>query len=136
MKDDIHFGNPDGVEKNPGYSQVGYFDIPARIIFISGQVARNDKGETVGLENLEAQTRQAYQNISTILQSVGASFQDVVKQNIYTTRVDQVAVIRKVRNEFFKGSEGKMPTSTLVGVTGLVSPDFLIEIEAVAVMKK
>ena len=101
-------------------------------MYISGQVARNEKGETVGMGNVEEQTRQAYQNLSNILSSMGGDLGNVIKINIYTTRLDQVSTIRKVRGEFFAGKE--MPCATFVGVTGLVSPDFLIEIEAVAVL--
>jgi enamine deaminase RidA (YjgF/YER057c/UK114 family) len=129
----LHFDNPKDLQKIPGFSQVGYFETPGKVIFISGQVARNEKGETIGIGNLEDQTRQVYRNISIILESLGASFKNIIKQNIYTTKLDQVATIRKVRDEFFKGSEDAMPTSTLVG--GLVSPDLLIEIEAVAVLE-
>src|SRR5579864_3601455 len=129
---EIHFVNPKSFHETTGYSHAGYFDGPGRIVYISGQVARNEKGETVGKGNVEEQTRQAYQNLSSILNSMGGSLGNVIKLNIYTTRLDQVSAIRKVRGEFFAGKE--MPTATFVGVTGLVSPDFLIEIEAVAVL--
>ncbi|MDA4112200.1 MAG: Rid family hydrolase [Thaumarchaeota archaeon] len=66
MNSTIHFENPKGVQKVPGYSQAGYFETPGRIIYISGQVSRNEKGETIGVGDLEEQTRQAYRNISTI----------------------------------------------------------------------
>jgi 2-iminobutanoate/2-iminopropanoate deaminase len=130
----VHFENPPGVHVPVGYSHAGYFDGPARTIYLSGQIARNEKGETVGKGNLEEQTRQVYRNISRILDSMGASLGDVIKQNIYTTRVDQVAAIRKVRDEFFTSRD--KPCSTLVGVAGLVSPDLLIEIEVIAVIRR
>ena len=129
---EIHFVNPETVHETTGYSHAGYFDGPGRAVYISGQVARNLKGETVGVGNLEEQTRQAYQNISNILGSLGGNMENVIKLNIYTTKLDQISAIHKVRDEFFAGKE--KPCSTLVGVTGLASPDFLIEIEAVAVI--
>jgi 2-iminobutanoate/2-iminopropanoate deaminase len=106
----------------------------ARSFFISGLVARNEKGETVGIGSLEDQTRQVYRNISIVLESLGTSFNSIIKQNIYTTKLDQVVTIRKVRDEFFKCHKDSMPASTLIGVTGLVSPDLLIEIEAAAAL--
>lgn len=129
----IHFANPKNVHEVTGYSHVGYFDGPARVVYISGQVARNEKGEVVGIGNVEMQARQTFQNISNILDSLGANMQHVIKLNIYATRLDQVPAIRKVRDEFFPANSEK-PCSTLVGVTGLVSPEYLLEIEAVAVM--
>ena len=112
---------------------MAYFETPGKVIFISGQVARKEKGETVGIGSLEDQSRQVYRNISIVLESLGASINSIIKQNIYTTKLDQVATIRKVRDEFFGDRGNAMPARTLVGVTGLVSPDLLIEIEAVAV---
>jgi len=129
---EIHFENPKSVHEVTGYSHAGFFDAPARVLFISGQVAKNEKGETVGLGSMEEQARQVFKNISSIVTSLDGSLRNVIKINIYTTKLDQIPIIRKVRNEFFTGRE--MPTSTLVGVTGLVSSDFLLEIEAVAVL--
>jgi 2-iminobutanoate/2-iminopropanoate deaminase len=127
----VHLANPKNVHEVTGYSHVGYFDAPARVLYISGQVARNEKGEVVGVGSVEIQARQVFQNISNILSSMGASLGNLIKLNIYTTRLDQVQAIRRVRDEFITGEK---PCSTLVGVTGLVSSDYLIEIEAVAVM--
>jgi 2-iminobutanoate/2-iminopropanoate deaminase len=129
---EIHFTNPKTAHEVKGYSHAGYFDTPGRVVYISGQVARNERGETVGIGNVEEQTRQIFKNISSILISLGGDMGSVIKLNIFTTRLDQVSAIRKVRDEFFAGKE--LPCSTLVGVTGLVSPDFLIEIEAEAVL--
>lgn len=111
--------NPKSVHETTGYSHVGYFDGPGRVVYISGRVARNEKGETVGIGDVEEQTRRVYQNLSSILSSMGGNLGNVIKLNIYTTRLDQVSAIRKVRGEFFAGKE--MPWATLVGVTGLVS---------------
>lgn len=129
---EIHFENPKSIHEVSGYSHVGYFDTPARVVYISGQVARNEKGEPVGLGDVEAQAWQVFQNIAKILKSLGGNMNNIIKLNIYTTRLDQVSVIRRVRDEFILG--GEKPCSTLVGVTGLVSPDYLLEIEAIAVL--
>jgi len=129
---EIHFVNPKGAHETTGYSHAGYFDGPGRVVYISGQVAKNEKGETVGIGSVEEQTRQVYKNLTSVLSSMGGSLENVIKMNFYTTRLDQISAIRKVRGEFFAGKE--LPCSTLVGVTGLASPDFLIEIEAVAIL--
>lgn len=83
--------------------------------------------------DLVAQTRQIYQNIGTILAEAGASFDDVVKTTEYITP-EQLAMYREtgeVRKEFFKG---EYPAATGVVVTSLVRPEFLIEIDVVAVL--
>ncbi len=129
----ISFINPGELATPVGYTHVVTVDGPKKILYISGQVSRNQKGETVGVGDLEAQTRQVYANLLAILKSQGISFGDVVKMNTYTTQPGKIDVIRKVRAEFIQGDNP--PASTFVGVTALADPAFLIEIEAVAVLQ-
>lgn len=129
---EVSFVNPEGVHKPVGYTHVVSIKGAGTLLYISGQLARNQKGDTVGVGNLEAQTRQAYENLLSVLKKMGATFSDVVKMNIYTTRLDQIASIRKVRDEYFP--RDRLPATTLVGVTGLADKDFLIEIEVVAAL--
>ena len=127
----VSFLNPQEVAVPTGYSQVVSAENITRLLYISGQVSINQKGETVAVGNLEAQTRQVYSNIASILESQGASFKDVVKLNTYTTQPESVDVVRKVRNEFV--NKDAPPASTFIGVTALADPKFLIEVEAVAI---
>lgn len=122
--------NPEGVRKPIGYTHVVSVEGPGKILYVSGQVARNQKGDIVGVGDLEAQTRQVYENISLILKKMGATFSDVVKQNIYTTKLDQINVIKKVREEYFPHDH--RPANTTIGVEGLVEKEYMIEIEIVA----
>lgn len=105
-----------------------------KTIHISGQVAVNERGEVVGKGNLKAQTERTFENIKLALASVGATFKDVVKTNLYVVglKPEQVPVLREVRSRYV--SKEHPPASTLVGVSALVGPDWLIEIEAVAVV--
>jgi len=128
----LSFINPAGVTVPKGYTQVVSAESQARIIYISGQVAIDEKGENVGKGNLEAQTRQVYTNLAAILKSQGASFKDVVKLNTYCTEPEKVDVVRKVRNEFVVLESP--PASTFIGVTALADPAYLVEIEAVAIV--
>lgn len=128
----VSFINPKEVATPTGYTQVVLAESPKRVIFISGQVSIDQKGEVVGRGDLEVQTRQAYSNLLAILRSQGASFKDVVKLNTYTTEPEKVAIVRKVRNEFV--SAEAPPASTFIGVTALADPSYLIEVEAVAVI--
>jgi enamine deaminase RidA (YjgF/YER057c/UK114 family) len=128
----ISFINPGEVSAPMGYTHVVSVDGPKRILFISGQVSRDKAGETVGVGDLEAQTRQVFANLQAVLKSQGASFKDVVKINTYTTEPEKIDAFRRVRAEFMRGAS--LPASTFIGVTALADPALLIEIEAVAVL--
>lgn len=128
----ISFIDPEEIAAPTGYTHVVSVDGPRKLLFISGQVSRNQKGETVGVGDLEAQTRQVYANLLAILKSQDASFSDVVKLNTYTTKPESVGIVRKVRSEFITSEH--LPAATFVGVTRLADPALLIEIEAVAVL--
>ena len=105
--------------------------VPAgRLIFVSGQVARNAAGETVGKGDIRAQTRQTLENVKAVLEAAGATLDDVVKVTVFVTDVSHFKAIHEVRAEYFTRD---YPASTLVEVKSLVSPDLMIEIEAIAV---
>ena len=94
----------------------------------------NERGEVVGRGDIQAQTDQAFRNVSLALAAAGATFRDVVKTNLYVVglRPEHVPLIREVRSRYV--SVEHPPVSTLVGISALVGPDWLIEIEAVAVV--
>jgi 2-iminobutanoate/2-iminopropanoate deaminase len=100
-------------------------------VYVAGQTAVDEKGNVVGKGDIEAQTRQVFRNLQKCLESAGAGFDQVVKLNIYSTDLDaHLGTITKVRKEYFP----KEPVaSTTVQVPRLVHPDWLIEIEAIAV---
>ena len=105
--------------------------VPAgNMVFVSGQVARNAQGETVGVGDITAQTRQTLENVRSVLAEAGATMDDVVKVTVFVTDVGHYSQIHEVRGEFFKSG---YPASTMVEVSSLVSKDLLIEIEAIAV---
>lgn len=105
-----------------------------KTIYVSGQVGINEKGEVVGKGDLKRQTEQAFENIRLALAAAGGTFQHVVKTNLYVVgfRPEHVPIIREVRSRYVWAEHP--PSSTLVGVSALVGPDWLIEIEAVAVV--
>jgi enamine deaminase RidA (YjgF/YER057c/UK114 family) len=129
----ISFTNPKEIAAPVGYTHVVSVESPRKILYISGQVSKNQSGEMVGKGDLEAQTRQVYSNILAILRSQGASFKDVVKLNTYSTQPEKVGTARRVRDEFI--TRENPPASTFIGVTALADPAFLIEVEAVAVLE-
>jgi enamine deaminase RidA (YjgF/YER057c/UK114 family) len=105
-----------------------------KTIYISGQVSVNNKGEVVGKGDLQAQVEQTFLNLSHALTAAGATFKDVIKSNLYVVGLapELVPIIREVRARYFDAKNP--PASTLVGVEKLVHPDWLIEIELVAVV--
>jgi enamine deaminase RidA (YjgF/YER057c/UK114 family) len=105
-----------------GYSQVARIPASSTLVWISGQIADGD--------GWEDQTRAVFQNVGAALATAGASWRDVFKLTLFVVDVSEVATIRRVRDEFVDPS--RPPTSTLVKVAGLVRPELLIEVEAVA----
>jgi reactive intermediate/imine deaminase len=122
--------NPPGLSTPTGYSHV-VSARGGRTIYLSGQVALDAKGELVGAGDMAAQTRQVFANLDTALEAAGASFADVVKTNYYIRDASQVQVIRDIRAKYVGE---KLPASTLVEVSRLARPEFLIEIEVIAVV--
>ena len=100
-----------------------------RLIFVSGNVAVDADGQLVGRGDVGAQTRQIFQNIAAVLAEAGATLADVVKITTFIVPMDRYGEFAAVRAEVF---DGQYPASATVGVASLVSPDYLIEIEAIA----
>ena len=101
-------------------------------IYVAGQTSVDANGNVVGKGVIDAQVRQVFQNIQKCLEAAGATFDHVVKLNVYSTNLDaHMESISKVRKEYFP----KEPVaSTTVQVGRLVHPDWLVEIEAIAVL--
>ena len=102
-----------------------------RLLFISGMTARDKDGNIVGKGDMKAQTRQVLENIKVVLEKAGATFDHIVKVTAFVTDMSRFGEIHEVRAQYFRK---EYPASTLVQVSGLVSPDMLIEIEAVVVL--
>jgi enamine deaminase RidA (YjgF/YER057c/UK114 family) len=123
--------NPATLPPTRGYSQIVI--VPAgRQVHISGQVSYDTAGKIVGKGDLAAQAEQVYANLGQALAAAGASFAHVFKIVTYVVGItpDKVATVRVSRAKYF--GDGPFPASTMVGVTGLVDPDLLLEVEAIA----
>jgi enamine deaminase RidA (YjgF/YER057c/UK114 family) len=121
--------NPDSLSRSRGYSQVVKV---GDTVYIAGQVSAGTDGNVVGKGDPEAQVRQVWRNIETAVKAAGGTLQHVVKTTTYVTNIQYAAAVRKVREEVFQSSSP--PTSTLLVVAGLASPDYMVEIEAIAVV--
>jgi reactive intermediate/imine deaminase len=109
------------------------FDVDAgRLVFVAGQVAMDEQGKTVGVGDIGAQTRQVLTNVGKVLEAAGASFDDVVKVTVYVTELSNLPALQAVRPEFFREP---YPASTLVEVSRLINPEWLVEIEAIAIVE-
>jgi reactive intermediate/imine deaminase len=124
-----HVLRPDGSPPSNGYSHV--VSATGRLVFVSGQVPLDSDGRLVGAD-AESQADQVFRNIGVALASAGASFADVVKLTFFLTDLTDLPVVREVRDRYV--AIDAPPASSLVQVAGLVSPDFRVEVEAVAVV--
>jgi 2-iminobutanoate/2-iminopropanoate deaminase len=114
--------------KDRGYSHAAK---SGNTLYVAGQVARDIKGELVGKGDFQAQARQAYTNLKNILQEVGGGLKNIVKMTTILTDSGNVESLRVIRNEFFGDIK---PPNTLLIIESLASPDYLIEVEAIAVL--
>ena len=129
----LQFKNSEKVFAIKGLSQA--VEIPfgnQKMIILSGQIPLNKQGELVGTD-VKTQTIQIFENIKDILETSGASLNDIVKLGIFISDISQIAGYREARDKFI--NLNNPPTSTLVEVKGLFRSDVIIEIEATAIVK-
>jgi enamine deaminase RidA (YjgF/YER057c/UK114 family) len=123
--------NPESLVRNPAFTQAVVVEAPAKTIYIGGQNAVGPQGEVVG-ETLAEQTRQALRNVQTALAAAGASLRDVVRWTVAVVEGqpirDGLAAFREVWGE----NAGDPPAISVLIVSGLAAPQFLIEIDAIA----
>lgn len=100
------------------------------MIFISGQLSRNTEGGIVGRGDMAAQLKQVLSNLSAALAAAGSTMDELVQTTTYTTDLDLYFENIDARTAFF---DENLPTSTAVQVSRLSHPDFLVEIEGIAV---
>ena len=111
------------------YNHFVRVDPPASLVFVSGQLARDDNGALVGAGSMLEQTRQCLRNIDKSLAAAGASLSNVVWTTVYTVDIREFKQIVAAREEFFRTD---LPTSTMVEVNHLSEPGLLVEIQVIA----
>ena len=122
------FLKPKRMHKTVGYSHAAKV---GNLLFISGQVAQDSSGRLVGKGDISAQAKQAFENLKTILQEAGGRMDQIFKMTTLITHPSYLEPFRAVRNQYLKEP---FPANTLHVVQALASPDWLIEVEAIAAL--
>jgi 2-iminobutanoate/2-iminopropanoate deaminase len=102
-----------------------------KLLFIAGQTAVDASGNLIGEGDFWAQAEQVYTNLKNVVEEAGGTLNDVMKVTNFVTDISQYPVLFEVRRKFFTGD---MPASTLVQISSLARPEFMVEIEAVVVL--
>jgi 2-iminobutanoate/2-iminopropanoate deaminase len=113
------------------FSQATMIEARGRLVFISGMTSRRPDGTIAGIGDIEAQTRQVCENIKAAVETAGGTMDDICRVDVYVRNMEHFEIIHKVRREYFKPPA---PASTMVEVCKMTSPEYLIEINAVAVL--
>lgn len=125
-----HHRAPEGMTEGTGYSHV--VAATGRLVAVAGQVAIDADGNVVGAGDAAAQAEQVFENLRLALAAAGATFADVVKLGFFVLDVGVLPAVREVRDRYV--DPDRPPASTAVQVTALVRPEFLLEVEAWAVV--
>ena len=102
-----------------------------RVLYVSGHLSADAEGNLVGAGDMRAQTKQTLTNIQTVLSAAGGVMSDIAKMTFFVADLSRGREVQEVRAEFF---DPPYPASTLIGVSSLARPGYLIEVEAVAVI--
>lgn len=116
----------------PGvFSQATVVEASGRLVFVSGMTARRADGTIAGVGDVGAQTRQVCENLAAALRAAGGTLDHVCRVDVFVRNMEDFAAIHEVRRQFFRPP---LPASTMVEVTKLAAPEYLIEINAIAVL--
>ena len=113
------------------FSQATVIEAKGRLVFVSGMTARRADGTIAGIGDITEQTRQVCENVKAAMEAAGGTLDDVVRVDVYIRNMEDFDRIHAVRREYFKPP---LPASTMVEVTKMTAPEYLIEINAIAVL--
>jgi enamine deaminase RidA (YjgF/YER057c/UK114 family) len=133
VKGTVQHLNPDGLHKNPAYSQAVVVTGNVKTVYVGGQNAVDVSGKIVGKGDIKAQTEQVLKNLETALAAGGAKLEHVVKWNVNIVHGQSpLSGFEAFRHAW--GDRPYPPTITVLFVAGLANPDFLVEIDAIAIV--
>jgi len=125
--------NPDGIYKHPAFTRVVTVKEPIKLVFVAGQTPSDENYEPVAPGDYRAQYVNVMENLEIQLEAAGASWDDVVFKRIFVLDVDEFKQKTRGPDVPQFGDPEKPPPTTLVGVTRLADPDFLVEIDLLAI---
>ncbi len=118
-------------QPNGHFSQATSIKAKGTFVFISGMTARCADGTIAGIGDVEAQTRQVCENVKAAVEAAGGTLEDICRVDVYVRNMEHFDKIHKVRREYFKAPA---PASTMVEICKMTSPEYLIEINAIAIL--
>ena len=121
--------NPWTWQDRAGFSQAWRVDGAQSIVFVSGQAPISPDGELVGEGDFEAQTRQVFENLQTVLSEAGVSLEAVLKITVYLSDIGTLRDFGRIKADFI---DGPQPASTALEVSSLALPGMMVEVEAIA----
>lgn len=133
MQPQVTYLNPEGLHKNPAFTQAVVVTGPVTTIYVGGQNALDAEGKIVGKGDIKAQTEKALRNLETALRAAGAELENVVKWNVLI-RADQSVHAGFEAFQKVWANRPNPPAITGIIVPAFGHPDFLVEIDAVAVL--
>jgi len=113
------------------FSQAIVTEARGRLVFLSGMTSRRADGSIAGIGDIEAQTRQVFENLKSAVEAAGGTLDDICRVDVYVRNMEHFPLIHEVRRQYFTEP---LPASTMVEVTKMTSPDYLIEMSAIAVL--
>ena len=131
MSTQIQYINPDGLSKNPAFSQVVTTHGKGKTIYVGGQDALNAARQIVGKGDVAEQTEQVMKNLQIALAACGATFDNLVKLSIYIVQGQDIVRGFQASQKYLGGLKNP-PAVTGFFVSALAHPDYLVEVEAIA----
>ena len=129
----VQYINPDGLSNNPAFTNVITVTGPGTTIYIGGQDAVDAAGQIVGKGDIKQQTQQVLNNLQIALKACGADLENIIKWNIYVVQGQPIQPGFEVFQQVW-GRRPNPPAITMMFVYGLANPDFLVEMDAIAVV--
>jgi enamine deaminase RidA (YjgF/YER057c/UK114 family) len=129
----VQYLNPDTLHRNPAFANVVVTSGPVRTIYVGGQDAVDASGAIVGKGDLKVQTEQIFRNIEAALAAAGAQLEHVIKWNLYVVQGQLLQAGFEVFQRVW-GNRPNPPAISFMFVAGLANPDYLVEMDAIAVV--
>ena len=114
---------------NGHFSQATTIEAKGKLVFVSGMTARRADGTIAGIGDITEQTRQVCENVKSAVEKAGGTLDDVCRVDVYVRNIEDFEKIHAVRRQYFKSP---LPASTMVEVSKMVFPEYLIDISAIA----